>query len=123
MRETSDRDHVAWDIETTGFGWSEEITVSGFWLPSRHASLVVNAGPHAVDGDRFEEHLSEAHIHCLLRKNQPSESNSQSSSNPPMMSETEILNHSITVSRSIPSRGSLSGWITASLKPRLPCSP
>jgi hypothetical protein len=59
MYERSDRDHVAWDIETTGFGWSEEITVSGLWFPDGHASLVVNAGPHAVDGDGFEEHLSE----------------------------------------------------------------
>jgi hypothetical protein len=59
MYERSDRDHVAWDIETTGFGWSEEITVSGFWFPGGHATLVVNSGPHAVDGDAFEERLSE----------------------------------------------------------------
>lgn len=59
MYGKSDRDHVAWDIETTGFDWSEEITVSGFWFPGGHATLVVNVGPHAVDGDAFEERLSE----------------------------------------------------------------
>jgi len=59
MYERSDRDNVAWDIKTTGFGWSEEITVSGFWFPAGHASLVVNAGPHTVDGKAFEERLSE----------------------------------------------------------------
>jgi hypothetical protein len=59
MYEKSDRDHVAWDIETTGFGWSEEITVSGFWFPGGHATLIVNAGPHSIDTQAFEQRLSE----------------------------------------------------------------
>lgn len=60
MYEKSNRDHVAWDIETTGFGWSDEITVSGFWFPGGHATLIVNAGPNAVDTQVYEEHLSDA---------------------------------------------------------------
>lgn len=59
MRDRLDRDHVAWDIETTGFGWDEEITVSGLWFPGGHATLVVNASSHAVDADRLEESLAE----------------------------------------------------------------
>jgi len=59
MHHQSDRDHVAWDIETTGFGWSAEVTVSGFWFPDGHATLIINAGSHSVDKDAFEEHLSE----------------------------------------------------------------
>lgn len=59
MYEKSDRDHVAWDIETTGFGWSEEITVSGFWFPDGHATLVLNANSTVVDERVFEEHLTE----------------------------------------------------------------
>ena len=60
MLDRSDRGHVAWDIETTGFGWSAKITVSGFWYPGGHATLVVNAGPHAVDADAFEASLADA---------------------------------------------------------------
>ena len=59
MLDRSDRAHVAWDIETTGFGWSEEITVSGVWFPGGHATLVVNSGSHAADGDRLAESLEE----------------------------------------------------------------
>lgn len=29
-REPQDREYVAWDIETTGFWWDDEITVSEF---------------------------------------------------------------------------------------------
>jgi hypothetical protein len=44
MRELrNDRAHVAWDIETTGFEWDNEITVSGFWFPSGHTTLLLNA--------------------------------------------------------------------------------
>jgi len=60
MLDRSDRGHVAWDIETTGFGWSAEITVVGFWYPGGHATLVVNAGPHAVDAGTFEKSLADA---------------------------------------------------------------
>jgi len=51
---------VAWDIETTGFGWSAEITVAGFWYPGGHATLVVNAGPHAADANAIEASLVDA---------------------------------------------------------------
>jgi len=59
MRNQCDRTHVAWDIETTGFGWSDEITVSGFWFPNSHATLVLNSGPHDVDGYELEERLAD----------------------------------------------------------------
>lgn len=59
MRDRSVRAHVAWDIETTGFGWSDEITVTGFWFPACHATLVVNTGPHTVDGNTLAESLTE----------------------------------------------------------------
>lgn len=48
----NDRRHVAWDLETTGFAWSDEITVSGLWFPSGTAELVVN-----TDGGTVDEHL------------------------------------------------------------------
>ncbi len=61
MHEKSDRGHVAWDIETTGFGWSAEITVSGFWYPGCHATLIVNAGPaNDVDTNALETSLADA---------------------------------------------------------------
>jgi hypothetical protein len=59
MLDRSDRAHVAWDIETTGFGWSEEITVSGFWYPGGHATLIVNAGGTPADAPSLEESLTE----------------------------------------------------------------
>jgi len=60
MIDRRDRGHIAWDIETTGFGWSEEITVTGFWYPDSHATIVVNAGPHAVEEDALETALVDA---------------------------------------------------------------
>lgn len=52
----NDRDHVAWDIETTGFAWSDEITVIGFWFPGGHTELVVN-----TDGETFwPDHIRRA---------------------------------------------------------------
>ncbi|WP_042666240.1 hypothetical protein [Haloferax sp. ATB1] len=59
MRHWNDRSHVAWDIETTGFGWSGEITVCGFWYRDGHATLLMNAGPHTVDADTLTDGLSE----------------------------------------------------------------
>lgn len=59
MFDRSDRAHVAWDIETTGFGWSDGITVSGLWFPGGHATLVLNAGPHHADGERLAESLTD----------------------------------------------------------------
>ena len=60
MLDRSDRNHVAWDIETTGFGWSAEITVSGFWYPGGHATLIVNAGGTPVDVAEIEAVLADA---------------------------------------------------------------
>lgn len=39
----SDRSQVAWDLETTGFAWSDRITVSGFWFPGNSAELIINS--------------------------------------------------------------------------------
>ena len=54
-----DRRHVAWDLETTGFGWNDIITVSGFWLPGAHAELVVNTSGDDIGTSRAESHLEE----------------------------------------------------------------
>lgn len=59
MLDRTDRSNVAWDIETTGFGWSAEITVVGFWYPTGHATILVNAGGVSVDTSAFEETLAE----------------------------------------------------------------
>ena len=53
----NNRSHVAWDIETTGFAWNDEITVSGFWFPAGHADLILNTNATHVDTDRIEEEL------------------------------------------------------------------
>lgn len=58
MLDRNDRGHVAWDIETTGFGWSAEITVTGFWYPGDHATLIVNSG-EPVDASTFETSLAD----------------------------------------------------------------
>lgn len=55
----SDRKHVAWDIETTGFGWNDEITVSGFWFPAGHATLLLNGTPDTADAAQLEQHLED----------------------------------------------------------------
>jgi hypothetical protein len=60
MFDRTDRHHVAWDIETTGFDASDEITVAGFWFPGGHAELVANTGGEPVDGRRCEAALSDA---------------------------------------------------------------
>lgn len=39
----SDRSQVAWDLETTGFAWSDQITISGFWFPDDYAELIINS--------------------------------------------------------------------------------
>lgn len=51
------RSHVAWDIETTGFDWNDEITVSGFWFPAGHATLLLNAETSALNAEDYEERL------------------------------------------------------------------
>jgi uncharacterized protein YprB with RNaseH-like and TPR domain len=55
----SNRSHVAWDIETTGLSWSDQITVSGFWLPDGRARLILNTNGTAVDRQAFEQHLED----------------------------------------------------------------
>ena len=55
-----DRSHVAWDIERTGFGWNDGITVTGFWYPSGHAGLILNTNGVAFDGEQAERRLREA---------------------------------------------------------------
>lgn len=58
MNTWGDRSNVAWDIETTGFDWSHEITVSGFWFPDAHATIIVNA-PHSLNRPAIERQLSD----------------------------------------------------------------
>lgn len=55
------RRHVAWDIETTGLGWSDRITVSGFWLPNGAAEIVLNTAGDTIDTDVYEQYLES---HC-----------------------------------------------------------
>lgn len=59
MRPAGDRANVAWDIETTGLAWSDEITVSGFWFPKGHATLIVNTGVHEINSEVTEQTLTE----------------------------------------------------------------
>lgn len=53
----NDRSQVAWDIETTGFNWNDEITVSGFWFPAGHATLLLNAETTTSGSTEYEEQL------------------------------------------------------------------
>lgn len=55
--DQNNRDHVAWDIETTGFAWDAEITVSGYWWPAGHADPLVNTNGESIDTDACERHL------------------------------------------------------------------
>lgn len=57
MIQEIDRTHVAWDIETTGFGWSDQITVSGFWLPTGRAELVINTNGEKLEMRKCEQQL------------------------------------------------------------------
>jgi hypothetical protein len=53
------RDHVAWDIETTGFTLSDRVTVSGFWLPDARAKLLLNTAGDSVDSEHIEQTLAQ----------------------------------------------------------------
>ncbi len=59
MRERPERDHVAWDIETTGLEWSAQITAAGFWFSANHATIILNIGPHSIDRGRTVAVLEE----------------------------------------------------------------
>ena len=59
----TDRRHVAWAIETTGFDVTDQITVSGFWLPGGHAELVVN-----TDGDVLDKPTTESYLEDRSRE-------------------------------------------------------
>lgn len=59
IQRQNDRSHVAWDIETTGFGWSDRITVSGFWFPGGYPALIINTDGGALDRERAQTHLEE----------------------------------------------------------------
>jgi hypothetical protein len=41
VEQTTDREHVAWDIEITGFAYDDTTTVAGFWYPAGHADILV----------------------------------------------------------------------------------
>ncbi|MFC6838424.1 hypothetical protein [Halomarina ordinaria] len=59
LRGSGHRSHVAWDIETTGLSWSDQITVSGFWLPDGRARLILNTNGDDVDMHAFDQHLED----------------------------------------------------------------
>lgn len=61
MFSRDQRQHVAWDIETTGLCWSDNITASGFWLPHGTAEVVVNTAGTTIDPEAYEQYL---HEHC-----------------------------------------------------------
>jgi hypothetical protein len=50
---------VAWDLETTGFAWSDRITVSGFWFPGGHTELIINTGGDTLETARVQEQLED----------------------------------------------------------------
>lgn len=52
-----DREHVAWDIETTGFSADSLITVSGFWWPHGSPDVILNTDSNAVDAGQLEADL------------------------------------------------------------------
>jgi hypothetical protein len=53
------RNHVTWDIETTGFGADDVLSVAGFWFLDGHAVLFLNvyADTHA-DKTELEQQQS-----------------------------------------------------------------
>lgn len=59
MKRNSSRKHVAWDIETTGFGWDDKITVTGFWYPTGTAELILNSSGDEISGSAYEQELAD----------------------------------------------------------------
>jgi hypothetical protein len=57
IERQNDRDHVAWDLETTGFAWSDQITVSGFWFPGGHTELIINTGDRDLETEHVQTQL------------------------------------------------------------------
>ena len=56
----NDREHVAWDIETTGFGVDGSLTVVGFWFPGGHAVLLLNVySEEWADADKLESQIDD----------------------------------------------------------------
>lgn len=55
----NDRRHIAWDLETTGFAWDAQITVSGFWFPDAHADIIVNTSGTSIQTEEHETHLEQ----------------------------------------------------------------
>lgn len=71
----NDRRHVAWDLETTGFAWDAEITVSGFWFPgdSGHAELVINTDDTTIEPEQYKtdlERVSDANVTITAADNE-----------------------------------------------------
>ena len=60
MFSTTDHRQVAWDIETTGFGYDDYVTAMGFWWPDGHADLLCNIRGDEAAVERYETQLSEA---------------------------------------------------------------
>lgn len=55
------RQHIAWDIETTGFASQDAITAAGFWFPCGYAELIVNTEPidSSLPRDACESQLAD----------------------------------------------------------------
>lgn len=73
IERQSDRSQVAWDLETTGFGWNDEITVSGFWFPGDYTELILNSS-EAPDPDLMSERLGDtsgASVSVTIAEDEP----------------------------------------------------
>lgn len=54
MFPKSHRNHVAFDIETSGLETEQTVTVAGLLTPERHAVIVLNTEARTVDADGIE---------------------------------------------------------------------
>lgn len=59
---TTDRDLVAWDIETTGFLVTDSITVSGFRFPESQYVLILNTQGNQIDSRLIQSGLKKTHL-------------------------------------------------------------